>query len=96
MADGCRYPVVRPMDQSFKYFCLPTYSVHPMIARGYWAYFAGVIVILLIASGFIVQTLPPRTIVMAAGPDAQNDHGEPYKRMEVTRDFGMPRRHWSV
>ncbi len=31
-----------------------------------------------------------------ATTDAQNDYGEPSKCMEITRDFGMPRRHWSV
>ena len=46
-----------------------------MAARDYlhrhWPYFAiaGMVVILLGASVFIVETLPPRTIVMATGPE---------------------------
>jgi TRAP-type uncharacterized transport system substrate-binding protein len=39
--------------------------------RRFWPYFAiaGMVVILLGASAFIVETLPPRTIVMATGPE---------------------------
>ena len=39
--------------------------------RRFWPYFAtaGMVVILLGASAFILETLPPRTIVMATGPE---------------------------
>jgi len=51
-----------------------------MAARDYlqrfWPYFAiaGMVVILLGASVFIVETLPPRTIVMATGAEGGAYH----------------------
>jgi TRAP-type uncharacterized transport system substrate-binding protein len=60
-----------------------------MIARGYWAYFAGVIVILLIASGFIVQTLPPRTIVMAAGAEGSAAYQFGIRYREILAQSGV-------
>jgi TRAP-type uncharacterized transport system substrate-binding protein len=60
-----------------------------MIARAYWAYIAGVIAILLIASGFIVQTLPPRTIVMAAGPEGSADYQFGARYREILAQSGV-------
>ena len=60
-----------------------------MIARGYWPYFAGTIVILLIASGFIVRTLPPRTIVMATGPEGSADYEFGVRYREILAQSGV-------
>ena len=60
-----------------------------MIARGYWPYFAGTIVILLIASGFIVRTLPPRTIVMTTGPEGSADYEFGARYREILAQSGV-------
>ncbi|MGO9948627.1 MAG: TAXI family TRAP transporter solute-binding subunit [Steroidobacteraceae bacterium] len=60
-----------------------------MIARGYWSYFAGMIVILLIASGFIVRTLPPRTIVMTTGPEGSADYEFGVRYREILAQSGV-------
>ncbi len=60
-----------------------------MIARGYWPYFAGTIVILLIASGFIVRTLPPRTILMTTGPEGSADYEFGVRYREILAQSGV-------
>jgi len=60
-----------------------------MIARGYWPYFAGMIVILLIATGFIVQTLPPSTIVMATGAEGSADYEFGVRYREILAQSGV-------
>jgi TRAP-type uncharacterized transport system substrate-binding protein len=60
-----------------------------MIARGYWPYFVGTIVILLIASGFIVRTLPPRTIAMATGPEGSADYEFAVRYREILAQSGV-------
>ncbi len=60
-----------------------------MIARGYWPYFAGMIVILLIASGFIARTLPPRTIVMTTGPEGSADYEFGARYREILAQSGV-------
>ena len=60
-----------------------------MIARGYWPYLAGMIVILLIASGFIARTLPPRTIVMTTGPEGSADYEFGARYREILAQSGV-------
>jgi TRAP-type uncharacterized transport system substrate-binding protein len=65
-----------------------------MAARGmqrFWPYFAiaGIIVILLGASGFIVETLPPRTIVMATGEEGGVYHAVGIRYREILAQAGV-------
>jgi TRAP-type uncharacterized transport system substrate-binding protein len=69
------------------------WKFHPMIARGYlqgfWLYVAGIIVILLVASGFIVQMLPPRTTVMATGAEGSADYEFGVRYREILAQSGV-------
>ena len=60
-----------------------------MIARGYWTSVAGMIVILLIASAFIVETLPPRTIMMATGAEGGANYELGVRYREILAQSGV-------
>ena len=57
----------------------------------FWLYFtiAGLVVVLLGASVFVVETLPPRTIVMATGADGGANHEMGIRYREILAQAGV-------
>jgi TRAP-type uncharacterized transport system substrate-binding protein len=57
----------------------------------FWPYFAiaGIVAILLGASVFIVETLPPRTIVMATGAEGGAYHELGIRYREILAQAGV-------
>src|SRR5476649_2751014 len=57
----------------------------------YWRYFtiAGLVVIFLGAGVFIVETLPPRTIVMATGAEGGSNHEMGIRYREILAQSGV-------
>jgi TRAP-type uncharacterized transport system substrate-binding protein len=57
--------------------------------RGFWLYIAGLIAILLVASAFIVETLPPRTLAMATGPEGGANYELGVQYREILAQSGV-------
>jgi hypothetical protein len=57
--------------------------------RGFWLYIAGLIAILLVASAFIIETLPPHTLVMATGPEGGANYELGVRYREILAQSGV-------